>query len=117
MAQYTLRWLNRGTSDQDWNIQNTDNFTLQPDWERQSQIVIYYDYTYNIAVDTESRFAAATLTYTAATGAWTMASSTPNEWQLAVQGTLVTLTCFLSDNGGTQDEGVPSYSPADPHHA
>lgn len=106
MPQFTLRWANRGTSDQDWNIQNLDSFTLQPDYTRRGQITLNANRTFNIAVNTDNRFAAAALTYTAGTNTWALNSLTPNEWQLAVGGGIVTVRCFLSNANEVEGEDL-----------
>ncbi|HEX2094558.1 MAG TPA: hypothetical protein VHG28_19290 [Longimicrobiaceae bacterium] len=116
MPQFTLRWANRGTSTQDWNVQNLDQFTLPPDYTRHAGVTVNQNRTFNIAVDTAGfRFTAASLTYTAGTNGWTLHSMTPNEWQIAVGGGFVTVRCFLSDSTqtGAEPEDLP-YSPQDP---
>ena len=109
MADYTIRWANRSNSVQDWQISNGDNFQLRPNFVREVAVTIYNDYTWQIAVSTNGRFAAANLTYTAATQTWILDSNTPNEWQLAVGEGIVTVRCFLED--ATEE---PEYSPSDP---
>jgi hypothetical protein len=96
MPNFTLRWANRSHSTQDWMISNGDNFTLEPDYVRHVQIEITHDYTYHIAVTTNAS-AAATLTYTASTNEWRLASVTPNEWGFAQGNNIVTVRCKLAD--------------------
>lgn len=118
MPDFTLRFANRGTSTQDWTIQHLDQFTLDPNWVLEATITLHNDRTFNVAVDTPSpHFAAASLAYTAATDSWTLQSNTPNEFQLAVGGGLVTLRCFLSDTAGAEDRAEAEelrYSPREP---
>ena len=91
MPQFTLRFANRSMSTQDWMIQNLDQFTLQPDFVRSANVNLNNDYTFNIAVSTDNTFAAAALTYTAASNTWALNSQTPNEWQLATAAPIVTM--------------------------
>ncbi|HEX8432161.1 MAG TPA: hypothetical protein VF625_12785 [Longimicrobium sp.] len=112
MPQFIIRWANRGTSPQDWNIQNLDAFHLDPNYVRPAQINLNANRTYNIAVDTEGpHFAAATLTYTAAGSTWALTSNTPAEWQLATGGGIVTVRCLLSDPAV---QVQPEYSASEP---
>lgn len=69
MAAFTLRWANRSNSTQDWMVSNGDGFQLAPNYVRTVNVVLNNDYVYQVAVSTNGGFAAATLTYTAATGA------------------------------------------------
>ncbi|HYW08168.1 MAG TPA: hypothetical protein VE913_14490 [Longimicrobium sp.] len=114
MPQFTIRWANRGTSPQDWNVQNRDPFHLDPDYVLTEPVNLNANRTYNIAVDTvgpHPQFAAATLTYTAAANTWAIASNTPAEWQLATGNGFVTLRCLLSDPPAPV---LPEYSASDP---
>jgi hypothetical protein len=78
-------------------ISNGDSFTLLSNYVRSVNIVINQNYTYQVVVDTNGGYAHASLTYTANTGLWTMASNTPNEWQLAQGNGVVTLACLLEN--------------------
>jgi hypothetical protein len=109
MPNYTIRWTNRSNSDQDWQIHNGDHFQLQPNFVRSVAIVINNNYAYQIAVSTNGGFAAANLSYTAATDTWALNSNTPNEWQLAVGGGNVTVRCLLEDVAQ-----APAYAPSEP---
>lgn len=97
MANFTIRWANRSNSTQDWMISNGDNFTLLPNYVRSAQVTINNNYTYQISVTTNHGFAAASLSYTAATQTWQLNSSTPNEWQLGTGNNTVTVRCLLED--------------------
>ena len=110
MPQFTLRFANRSTSAQDWIIQNLDQFTLQPDFVRSANVTLNNDYTFNIAVNTTNTFAAATLTYTAASNAWALNSLTPNEWQLATAVGLVTVRCLLNATADGQADRSIKYA-------
>ncbi len=112
MPLFTIRWANRSNSTQDWRISNGDTFSLQADYVREANININNDYTFQIAVDTDSRFTAAALTYIAATQTWQLNSQTPNEWQLATGNKIVTVRCLLenAELTGNEVEYVP-YEP------
>jgi hypothetical protein len=114
MPPFTLRWTNRSGSTQDWIIQNLDQFTLQPDHVRSVNVNLNNNFTFNIAVDTTNTFAAAALTYTAGTNVWSLNTNTPNEWQLAVGGGLVTLRCMLNAVASVQTGGDIGYAASDP---
>ncbi len=110
MPAYTIRWANRSHSVQDWQISNGDAFQLQPDWVRQAQVVVDQTYTFGVSVTTEGGFASCALTWTQGTQTWSLQSNTPNEWQLAVGGAVVTVRCFLEDVPVEE----PEYSARDP---
>lgn len=102
MPPFTLRWANRSNpgTGQTWQIGGaiTDAFQLAADFVRQANVVINNDNTFQIAVFTDgSHFAAANVTYTANTQAWTLNSNTPNEFQLQTGGGIVTVRCLLND--------------------
>ena len=97
MPIYQIRWTNRSAADQDWQISNGDNFTLQPNFVRPAQVTIHNDYTFVIAVSTNGGIAAANLIYTAATDSWALTSHTPNEWGFATAGNVVTVRCLLQN--------------------
>lgn len=109
MPTYTVRWANRSNSAQDWQISNGDSFELQPNFVRNVAVTINANNTWQIATSTDGGIAAASLTYTAATQAWTLNSATPLEWQLAVGGGIVTVRCLLEDVTER-----PEYSPSEP---
>lgn len=50
MPQFTLRWANRGTSTQHWQVFGKDEFTLPPDYVRPVTVTLTNDYTFNVAV-------------------------------------------------------------------
>jgi len=95
---WCLRWVNRGSKIQSWQINNGDEFVLQPNYARPVQIRIDNNYTYQISVDVDEPFrnTAASLTYIAATNTWTINSVTPREWALEYGNDIVTVRCFLS---------------------
>ncbi len=112
MPNFTLRWANRSNSTQDWAISNGDNFQLLPNQVRTVQITINNDHIYQIAVNTNNTFAAAALTYTAATQTWQLNSQTPNEWQLATGNNIVTVRCLLDNAPPVNLPGQqPAYFP------
>ena len=114
MPLFTLRWANRGTSDQNWMVSNGDHFTLPPGYVREVQVNLHNSHSYGITADTPSpRFATATLTYTAPAGVWSLTSPSPIEWQLAQGNGIVTVRCLLSDAAGVR-ETPPRYDAAAP---
>lgn len=118
MPVFTMRYVNRSNpgASQDWNIGGIirQDFTLQPNYEAGGQLTITNNGTILIAVDSESRFAAASLVYTAATNTWTLDSQTPNEFQLQVAGVTVTVRCLLTDAADFNDA---SFVPGQPRAA
>jgi hypothetical protein len=101
MPQFQLRWVNRSNPGavQDWQIGGAvaDNFQLQQNYERAAALNINNNANFMIAVSSANHFAAATLTYTAATNQWTINGVTPNEFQLAVGAGIVTVRCVLNN--------------------
>ena len=114
MPPFTLRFANRSTSTQDWIIQNLDQFTLQPDFVRAANVNLNNDYTFNIAVNTDNTFTAAALTYTAASNTWALNSLTPNEWQLATAGAVVTVRCLLNATAAGHRDHSIRYEASEP---
>jgi hypothetical protein len=101
MPTFTMRWANRSNpgAEQDWILGGIvhENFTLAPDYVASGQLTINANGTVQIAVNSQHHFAAATLTYTAVGNHWALASNTPNEFQLAAGGNIVTVRCLLND--------------------
>lgn len=97
MPTFTIRWVNSSNSPQDWIISNGDHFTLQVNHVRSAQITINNNYTYQIAVNTNALFTAASLSYIAATQTWQLNSHTPHEWELATGNNIVTVRCYLEN--------------------
>jgi hypothetical protein len=73
------------------------NGTLQPDYVGGGDLTVNANLTIQIAVNSTRHFAAANLTYTAATNTWALDSHTPNEFQLATGNGIVTVRCLLTD--------------------
>jgi len=101
MPVFQLRWVNRSNPGaiQDWQIGGAvaDNFQLQQDYVRAAVLTINNSANFMISVTSANHIAAASLAYTAATNQWTLNSMTPNEFQLAVGGGIVTVRCVLND--------------------
>lgn len=117
MPQFILRWANRGTSTQHWQVFRKDEFTLPQDYVRPVTVTITNDYTFNVAVVTESAAIAVTkLTYSAAGNQWMLDTTTPNEWQLAQGNGFVTVRCLLSD-AAIEEEFPGDYDPVPPEQA
>lgn len=116
MPDFNIRWTNRGPDTQDWQVRHgsrIDDFTLPPNFSRSVNVRLARDFTFQIAVSTENRFAAANLSYNAATRRWSLSSNTPNEFDLEVQGQTVRVTCFLANGAVEGDESI-TYEPQEP---
>ncbi|SEV95490.1 hypothetical protein SAMN05428988_0763 [Chitinophaga sp. YR573] len=107
MPVFNLRCANRSQSAQDWAIFNGPSFTLQPDFVNSGNVNMTNTYTFRIAVNTNNSFGHADLTYTAGTNVWTLASLTPNEWELAQGNGIVTVRCLLEN---VNEDDAPSYT-------
>lgn len=115
MPLYTIRWTNRSNVAQDWIIHHpADQFTLQPNHSRPAQVNMTANWTFRIAVTSPNGFAAADLTYTAATATWQIASPTPNEFVLAVNGANVRVTCLLALAAELDTSDEPQYEADEP---
>lgn len=97
---FTIKWINKSKSTQDWMIYQTDNFTLDPQTERVADISINHSYAYQLAVTTDGGFAACNLNYDATSNKWSLSSKTPMEWQFVPpsgsEGVIV-LSCLLEN--------------------
>ncbi len=101
MANFTLCFQNDSEGFQSWIIHNHDDFGLQKDFTKRSQVNIDLDkdYRFEIAVNSNHRMSAANLSYTATDHKWTINGLNPNEWSIAQTNHSITIKCASNHSG------------------
>ena len=95
MWKYTLRWVNGSDSEQYWNVNQYDQFTLQSGFMVSADVTLYGNCTFGVTVGTDNAFTSAMLAFSAATTSFSLNSNPLYEWRFNQSGTTITIKCYL----------------------